>query len=201
MRLHLRHARLQVLEHPLQLLEHRLGLIARTALHHLLGLVEHLLQLLAIDHLRRVDRLHLHVRRHVPPLLQSLLSQLVEITVHRLPELVHQRPQLLVGGPLLERSLQRILDLAQRPFGNRKGALLDHQGELPQEVDHRAPRRVVAGLVERERPQRAGVVDAVTGDQVAVPLPADRVRAAYGDLERPLGPVAVGDRVAVAAVE
>ena len=61
-----------------------------------------------------------------------LLLQLLEELRQRLPQLLHQALDFLVGGTLLKRLRQALLGGAQRALGVGEIAVLDAQGNVPQ---------------------------------------------------------------------
>ena len=135
-RLHLAGLRhLQVVEHLLQLAQQFLRRVAIAELRQLLDAVEHLLQILLGEHL------HLLVARHLRQVLQPALLHLGHVALqeflHGLTELVGKALDLLVGGAVLQRLLQRLARGLQALLGVRHVAVLDgarHRPEIVEQV-------------------------------------------------------------------
>ena len=123
-------AGLEPLEHVAQLRQHLLGLIARAVPGHLLDVAHHAIEVLLAQHLTvRVEAFR-HVR-HVA----GLLLKLLHVVVERLPQLLHELLDLLLGGTVLERLGELVLRVAQRAFGVGEVAVLDPQRDVPELVD------------------------------------------------------------------
>ncbi len=133
-------ASLQVVHHLLQLREQVARLIAVAGLRQVLDLVEHALQIALAKLLAVLGHLLGHVR-----VLHRALGEFAQELVHGLAQFRHQLVDLLVGGVVLQRLLQRLLRLAQPLLRSGQVAVLDRQRHLPHVVGNRAQLLVASG--------------------------------------------------------
>ena len=97
-----------------------------------------------LQHLLEVLRRHeLAVAVHALHRLLAfgLLGKLLEELRQRLPQLLHEALDLLVGGAFLQRLGQALLGGAQGALGIGEIAVLDAQGDVPQLRDDAVARR------------------------------------------------------------
>ena len=122
-------ARLQTVEQVAQLAQHLLGHVAVARARHVLEVLQHLVEILRRHHLVAAGALRLLL------LTFGLLAQLLEELRQRLPQLLHQALDLLVGGALLDGLGQALLGGLQRTLGVGEIAVLDAQRDVPQLLD------------------------------------------------------------------
>ena len=112
-----------VLEHLLQLIEHGLGLVARAVARRLLHAVHQLVEILRL--LVRVLLALLAVPLGVP-------RHFAGEAPGRLPQVLHQLPDLVIARAALQRLSQRLFGGAQIALGLRGVAVLDLLGHRPE---------------------------------------------------------------------
>ena len=135
-------------------------------LRHLLDLAHHALEIFLAHRLLVLVEARRHIHRRLAlGLPHHLLHQLVQ----RLPQLLHQALDLLVGGAVLQRLGELLLQVAQPALGVGQVAVLEPQRDMPELVDDalEAGARVVSRLktvVSRAQPEiGVRVADEVLG--------------------------------------
>ena len=124
--------RLQVFQHLLETRQHVAGGVLGPGARQLARPVEHLLQIVAADHPRGIDRRHVLKLLGVHAL--HVLSKRLKIFVDRLLQLRHQLLDLGIRRVARQRLLQTALNVAQVALRQRQLAVLDAQRRIPQQL-------------------------------------------------------------------
>ena len=149
-------------EHHLKLRQQLAGGVARAGAREVADLFDQVAKLIALD---RLHQLLFEAGRHVAPV-HRLLDQGIEERVERLEQLVDQAIDLGVAGVAHQRLEERPLGFAQGLLGERHGAVLDGQRQVPQQVLDLADGRV-GRIVEQPPTRRAQAeVDAEVVEEV-----------------------------------